>query len=138
MQFDQTALDTLKADTEAAIQAATNVDMKEIRGLEERLSGLENLMFSNKKYVQEQEELSIVFTNFYCWAFCLKFSLQAFSQNQQRVNKLGDASILPDLCNSHGRQLSVMLKNHQNLRDIRRRCFRAKEELSVNLYQRLK
>jgi len=60
LQFDQTALDTLKADTEAAIQAAINVDMKEIRGLEERLSGLENLMFSNKKYVQEQEELSIV------------------------------------------------------------------------------
>jgi len=50
----------LRTDIEAAVQAATNVDMKEIRGLEERLSGLESLMFSNKKYVQEQEELSIV------------------------------------------------------------------------------
>lgn len=72
MQFDQTALDTLKADTEAAIQAATNVDMKEIRGLEERLSGLENLMFSNKKYVQEQEELSIVFPIFLVPSLLLK------------------------------------------------------------------
>lgn len=31
-----------------------------------------------------------------------------------------------------------MLQNHQQLCDIRRRCTRAKEELSVNLYHRLK
>lgn len=59
-------------------------------------------------------------------------------QNQNRASNLGDPSILPDLCISHKRQLLVMLENHQRLRDIRRRCTRAKEELSVNLYHRLK
>lgn len=31
-----------------------------------------------------------------------------------------------------------MLQNHHQLCDIRRRCIRAKEELSLNLYHRLK
>ena len=51
---------------------------------------------------------------------------------------LGDASILPDLCASHRRQLVVMLSNHQHLLDIRGRCTRAKEELCQNLHARLK
>jgi hypothetical protein len=84
LQFDQTALDTLKADTNAAIQAATNVDMKEIRGLEERLSGLENLMFSNKKYVQEQEELSIVgHLTISCRLFCSKHFHRPFRKTSR-------------------------------------------------------
>lgn len=59
-------------------------------------------------------------------------------QNQTSAGMLGDASILPDLCDSHRKQLEFMLENHQNLRDIRRRCTKAKEELSTNLYHRLK
>lgn len=59
-------------------------------------------------------------------------------QNQNRASHLGDTSILPDLCMSHQRQLKVMLSNHQQLRDIRRRCTKAKEELGLNLYHRLK
>ena len=31
-----------------------------------------------------------------------------------------------------------MLKNHQSMRDIRRRCTAAKEELSANLHTRLR
>ena len=31
-----------------------------------------------------------------------------------------------------------MLKNHQSLRDIKRRCTAAKEELSANLHTRLR
>lgn len=58
-----------------------------------------------KKIVQEQSELA-----------------QGFHQNKSRVSNLNDVSVLPDLCLSHQRQLSVMLENHNKLRDIRKRC----------------
>lgn len=95
--------------------------MKEIKGLKSRLEGLDRLMFDAKKKVQDQNELAT-----------------AFQQNQIRASNLGDASILPDLCESHSSQLNVMLKNHLDLRDIRRRVSTAKEELGTNLIQRLK
>ncbi len=63
---------------------------------------------------------------------------QGFVANQNRARNLADKSVLPDLCASHRRQLLVMLKNHQSLRDIKRRCTLAKEELSANLHTRLR
>ncbi|XP_029038342.1 RB1-inducible coiled-coil protein 1 isoform X1 [Osmia bicornis bicornis] len=120
-QFDERVMEALKAEVNAAIDSANKQDMKEIKGLGERLFALEQLMAQTKKLVHEQGELA-----------------QGFLQNQSRANNLGDASVLPDLCTSHRRQLVVMLQNHNQLRDIRRRCTKAKEELSVNIYHRLK
>ncbi|XP_034234484.1 RB1-inducible coiled-coil protein 1 isoform X2 [Thrips palmi] len=120
-QLDERVLEELRANVQNALEAATKTDMKDIKGLEERLYGLEQLMFESKRIVQEQTDLAT-----------------AFQQNQVRANNLGDTSILPDLCASHRRQLHVMSQNHTRLRDIRKRCNRAKEELSVNLYHRLK
>ena len=97
---------------------------------------------------------SIIF-DFFTYLLCLKLAalftkcvhqdvssfftfFQGFVQNQNRARGLKDPSVLPDLCQSHRRQLQVMLKNHNNLRDIRRRCTAAKEELSVNLHTRLR
>ncbi|XP_012289130.1 RB1-inducible coiled-coil protein 1 isoform X2 [Orussus abietinus] len=120
-QFDERVMEALKTEVNAAVEAANKQDMKEIKGLGERLFALEQLMAQTKKLVQEQGELA-----------------QGFLQNQNRANNLGDASVLPDLCMSHRRQLLVMLQNHNQLRDIRRRCTKAKEELSVNIYHRLK
>lgn len=85
------------------------------------MQGLDKLMVEVKNKVQDQSELAI-----------------AFQQNQNRASNLGDASILPDLCETHSSQLSVMHKNHNNLRDIRRRISKAKEELGSNVMQRLK
>lgn len=113
--------DVLKIEVSAAIVTASKQDMKKIKGLGERLFALEQLMQQTKRLVQEQGELA-----------------QGFLQNQSRASNLGDASVLPDLCTSHRRQLLVMLENHNQLRDIRRRCTKSKEELSVNIYQRLK
>ncbi|XP_076291070.1 autophagy-related 17 isoform X3 [Lasioglossum baleicum] len=113
--------DVLKIEVSAAIFTASKQDMKKIKGLGERLFALEQLMQQTKRLVQEQGELA-----------------QGFLQNQSRASNLGDASVLPDLCTSHRRQLLVMLENHNQLRDIRRRCTKSKEELSVNIYQRLK
>ncbi|XP_011684925.1 PREDICTED: RB1-inducible coiled-coil protein 1 isoform X2 [Wasmannia auropunctata] len=120
-QFDERLMQSLKAEVHAAIDNANKQDMKEIKGLGERLFALEQLMVQTKRIVHEQGELA-----------------QGFLQNQNRASNLGDASVLPDLCNSHRRQLLVMLQNHNQLRDIRRRCTKAKEELSVNIYHRLK
>lgn len=120
-QFDEKVMEALKTEVNAAIDSANKQDMKEIKGLGERLFALEQLMAQTKKLVQEQGELA-----------------QGFLQNQSRANNLGDASVLPDLCASHRRQLLVMQQNHNKLRDIRRRCTKAKEELSVNIYHRLK
>lgn len=65
--------------------------------------------------------------------------LQSFVAHQNSVRNLPDKeTILPDLCQSHRRQLLVMLKTHQQLRDMRRRCADAKEELSYNLHTRLR
>lgn len=119
--FDEKAMETLKADAQKAIDVAQQENIKEIKGLEDRLYGLEKLIFDAKKLVQEQYELA-----------------QAFQQNQIRANNLGDASILPDLCASHCNQLVVMAENHKRLRDIRRRITKAKEELATNLNKRLK
>ncbi|EFN87856.1 RB1-inducible coiled-coil protein 1 [Harpegnathos saltator] len=120
-QFDERVMQSLKAEVNAAIDNANKQDMKEIKGLGERLFALEQLMVQAKKLVFEQGELA-----------------QGFVQNQNRASNLGDASVLPDLCHSHRRQLLVMLQNHNQVRDIRRRCTKAKEELSVNIYRRLK
>ncbi|XP_067213196.1 RB1-inducible coiled-coil protein 1 isoform X3 [Linepithema humile] len=120
-QFDERLMQALKAEVNTAIDNANKQEMKEIKGLGERLFALEQLMVQTKRLVHEQGELA-----------------QGFLQNQNRATNLGDASVLPDLCTSHRRQLVVMLQNHNQLRDIRRRCTKAKEELSVNIYQRLK
>ena len=102
------------------VRLASQKDMKEIKGLEERLCMLEKLMFDSKKIVQDQNELAL-----------------SFQHNQHRANTVGDTSILPDLCVSHRSQLKVMLKNHLLLRDYRRRCAKAKDELGSNLFHRL-
>lgn len=119
-QFDEKVLIALNKEVEATVETADKCEMKEIKGLEERLFGLQQLMVETKKIVQEQTDLAL-----------------ALQQNQTRASSLNDPSILPDLCASHRKQLVVMLQNQHLLRDIRRRCSKAKEELSINLYHRL-
>jgi len=73
-----------------------------------------------------------------CLSMCPCVFVKGFVQNQARARNLQDVSVLPDLCTSHRRQLSLMLKNHQSLQDIHRRCAAAKLELSANLHARLR
>lgn len=119
-QLDEEVLESLNSEVTLALEASNTGGMKEIKGLEERLFGLEQLMMETKKIVQEQSDLA-----------------QSLVQNQTRAGILNDDSILPDLCASHRRQLLVMWQNQHTLCDIKRRCFKAKEELSMNLYHRL-
>ena len=119
--FNDKLMEGIMKEVNTVLKAATSIEMKDIKGLGERLFALEGLMTQAKQLVREQGELA-----------------QGFHQNQTRASNLGDPSILPDLCVSHRRQLVVMMENHGQLRDIRRRCVKAKEELSFNIYQRLK
>lgn len=111
----------LRSEIHGILKLIDNQEMKEVKGIGDRLFGLDQLLSSAKRHVQEQADLS-----------------QSFQQNQARAGNLGDASILPDLCSSHRKQLVVMLHNHQNICDIRRRCAKAKAELSENIQYRLK
>jgi RB1-inducible coiled-coil protein 1 len=119
--FDKNVMDTLKDEIEKTVETAKREDMKEIKGLEERLQGLESLKRDAKKLVAEQNDLA-----------------QALQMNQNSASKANDASILPDLCAPHRNQFTQMMKNHKKLRDIRIRCCKAKDELCKNLFQRLK
>lgn len=119
--FDKNVMDSLKDEIDKTVETAKREDMKEIKGLEERLQGLESLKRDAKKLVAEQNDLS-----------------QALQMNQNSASRGGDASILPDLCAPHRNQFTQMMKNHKKLREIRSRCGKAKDELCKNLFQRLK
>ncbi|KAF5307853.1 hypothetical protein FQR65_LT06585 [Abscondita terminalis] len=120
-QYDTKIFNSLHTVLKNIFFEASKDEMKDIKGLSDRLCGLEQLMFEAKRYVKEQGDLA-----------------QSFIQNQNRASNIGDTSILPDLCASHRKQLMVMLTNHQQLSDIRRRCIKAKSELGTNLHHRLK
>ncbi|XP_013885425.1 RB1-inducible coiled-coil protein 1 [Austrofundulus limnaeus] len=98
-----------------------NQNMKSIKGLEDRLYALDQMIASCKKLVNEQKELA-----------------QGFLANQKRAENLKDTSVLPDLCLSHTNQLMIMLNNHRKLLDIKKKCTTAKQELANNLQVRLK
>ncbi|KAK7069828.1 Autophagy-related protein 11, partial [Halocaridina rubra] len=120
-QITDGMLNSLATEVNSVIREADRPQMKEIRGLGERLFGLEQLMHDATKLVQEQNNFA-----------------QALLQNQNRAGKVNDPSIFPDLCTSHRKNLMHMLKNHERVQDIKRRCIKAKEELSENLHVRLK
>lgn len=120
-RFDAKAFSCFRTNIQNIYLDAKKEDAIDIKGLSNRLCGLEKLMFDAKRYVQEQGDLA-----------------QSFSQNQARASNIGDTSILPDLCESHRKQLKVMLKNHNQLVDNRRRCVKAKAELGEALHRRFR
>lgn len=120
-QFDVYIMEEMKTEVKTTVELSNKCHYREIKGLGDRLFGLDRLKTEAKKAFQEQVDLA-----------------QAFVHNQLRANNLGDASILPDLCASHKKQLVVMLQNHMQLRDLKRRIYKAKQELVANLHHRLK
>lgn len=120
--------------------------MKTIKGLEDRLYALDQMIASCKKLVNEQKELAQVWNTTLLQLPVLAAApphaqsclLQGFVANQQRAENLKDTSVLPDLCLSHTNQLMIMLNNHRKLLDIKKKCTTAKQELANNLQVRLK
>uniref|UniRef100_A0A0K8UHR7 RB1-inducible coiled-coil protein 1 n=1 Tax=Bactrocera latifrons TaxID=174628 RepID=A0A0K8UHR7_BACLA len=118
--FDKDVYAQLKNEVQHILKQAEQTDVREIKGLGDRLCRLEEFRYKIKRLLQDQRELCT-----------------AFQQNQSRANDLNDPSILPDLCASHQSQLAVMVTNHQKVREIRRIISKAKDELGVNLHMRL-
>uniref|UniRef100_A0A8D3BWJ6 RB1-inducible coiled-coil protein 1 n=1 Tax=Scophthalmus maximus TaxID=52904 RepID=A0A8D3BWJ6_SCOMX len=120
-RLDPRLIQPFLADCRDTIAKLDNQNMKAIKGLEDRLYALDQMIASCKKLVNEQKELA-----------------QGFLANQKRAENLKDTSVLPDLCLSHTNQLMIMLNNHRKLLDIKKKCTTAKQELANNLQVRLK
>lgn len=120
-RFTEANAEQIRHEVQELLKSVNNKEMKEIKGLEERLFGLEKLMVDAKKVVDEQSQLA-----------------SSFQSNRERFSKIRDSTLLPDLSASHKQQLQMMLTNHKKMSDYRNRCIKAKHELSVNLHARLK
>ncbi|KAA0704484.1 RB1-inducible coiled-coil protein 1 [Triplophysa tibetana] len=120
-RLDPRIIQPFLSECRETITKLDNQNMKAIKGLEDRLYALDQMIASCNKLVNEQKELA-----------------QGFHANQKRAENLKDTSVLPDLCLSHANQLMIMLTNHRKLLDIKQKCTTAKQELANNLQVRLK
>ncbi|GAB6026628.1 hypothetical protein CHUAL_013034 [Chamberlinius hualienensis] len=118
--FNKDRHEKVMKEASETVSDRQTAEISEVTGLSDRLYHLDKLMSEARQHLQEQADLA-----------------QSFLQNQARAGNLNDPSILPDLCESHRKQLDVMLKNHYHLKDFHRRCINAKRELSENLHYRL-
>ncbi|OCT74723.1 RB1-inducible coiled-coil protein 1 [Xenopus laevis] len=120
-RLDPRSIQPFLAECRQTVAKLDNQNMKAIKGLEDRLYALDQMIASCSRLVNEQKELA-----------------QGFLANQKRAENLKDTSVLPDLCLSHANQLMIMLTNHRKLLDIKQKCTTAKQELANNLQVRLK
>ncbi|XP_056377889.1 RB1-inducible coiled-coil protein 1 isoform X2 [Hyla sarda] len=120
-RLDPRMIQPFLAECRQNVAKLDNQNMKAIKGLEDRLYALDQMIASCSRLVNEQKELA-----------------QGFLANQKRAENLKDPSVLPDLCLSHANQLMIMLTNHRKLLDIKQKCTTAKQELANNLQVRLK
>ncbi|XP_075682366.1 RB1-inducible coiled-coil protein 1 isoform X2 [Rhinoderma darwinii] len=120
-RLDPRLIQPFLAECRQNVAKLDNQNMKAIKGLEDRLYALDQMIASCSRLVNEQKELA-----------------QGFLANQKRAENLKDPSVLPDLCLSHANQLMIMLTNHRKLLDIKQKCTTAKQELANNLQVRLK
>ncbi|KAH8311651.1 hypothetical protein KR044_007361 [Drosophila immigrans] len=118
--FSLEIYEKLKLEVQNIIKVAKKDDVKEIKGLSERLYRLDEFKYKIQKMVQEQREQAT-----------------ALQQNEARALNLRDTSVLPDLCLSHRSQLQVMLENHIKIREYCRCIANSKDELGRNLHTRL-
>ncbi|XP_062124654.1 RB1-inducible coiled-coil protein 1 isoform X1 [Drosophila sulfurigaster albostrigata] len=118
--FSVEIYEKLKLEVQNIIKVAKKDDVKEIKGLSDRLYRLDEFKYKIQKMVQDQREQAT-----------------ALQQNEARALNLRDNSVLPDLCLSHRSQLQVMLDNHIKIREYCRCIANSKDELGRNLHTRL-
>lgn len=86
-QLDEPFLDNLKGKVNSCVEAAKNQQMKEIRGLGDRLSGLEQLLLEATKKVVEQKDLANAFLQVEEPSFLLFFILNSKHMSFMHTNK---------------------------------------------------
>ena len=87
-RLDEELYSQLAHMVEKTLGAADTREMKEVKGMSDRLSGMDKIMMEVKKLMQEQNDLCV-----------------ALVSNKNRSVGLRDTSILPDLCDSHRKQV---------------------------------
>ncbi|XP_072936343.1 RB1-inducible coiled-coil protein 1-like isoform X1 [Epargyreus clarus] len=118
--IDAEPLKEREAELYHILEYANVHGLKQIKGIEDRLYGLDQLLSDVKKLERDQKDQAA-----------------SIIQHRERLNAACDPSVLPTLVQSHGRQLEKLLKGHQVLVDIRRRISKSKDELSHILKARL-
>ncbi|XP_022673239.1 RB1-inducible coiled-coil protein 1-like isoform X1 [Varroa destructor] len=122
-QLTPEVLEEMRKMIKEILDKTSQPNFKHIKGLEDRLSGLEELMRKADDLVIRQEP-----------------NCQSFLLMQANAAKLKDSErslMIPDLCSTQPEILQKMHLNYTMLKDITRRCSVAKNELSENLKYRL-
>ncbi|XP_063376066.1 RB1-inducible coiled-coil protein 1 [Cydia fagiglandana] len=119
--IDAEPLKELEEELCNVLEYANVHGLKQIKGIEDRLYRLDQLLSEVKKLERDQHDQAA-----------------SLIQYRERLNAACDPSVLPTLVQSHWCQLEKLLKGHQTLVDIRRRISKSKDELSHILKARLK
>lgn len=120
-RFNEECASKLDREVQEIIKSANNQNMISIKGLEDRLMGLETILSGAKETHKDQDTLA-----------------QSFFATRRAICDTRDFSMLPEITKNNEHQLGVMLNNHIKIRDFRNKAIRAKEEFSINLQNRLK
>ncbi|XP_037298027.1 RB1-inducible coiled-coil protein 1 isoform X2 [Manduca sexta] len=118
--LDAEPLKEREAELYNILEYANMHGLKHIKGIEDRLYALDQLLNDVKKLERDQHDQAA-----------------SLIQCRERFNSAWDPSVLPTLVQSHWCQLKKLLKGHQTLVDIRRRIAKSKDELSHILKARL-
>ncbi|XP_049871994.1 RB1-inducible coiled-coil protein 1 isoform X2 [Pectinophora gossypiella] len=118
--IDAEPLKEREAELYHILEYANVHGLKQIKGIEDRLYGLDQLLSEVKKLERDQHDQAA-----------------SLIQCRDRMSMACDPSVLPTLLQSHWCQLEKLLKGHETLVDIRRRIAKSKDELSFILKSRL-
>ncbi|KAJ0181720.1 hypothetical protein K1T71_002442 [Dendrolimus kikuchii] len=109
-----------EAELRHILEYANMRGLKQIKGIEDRLYGLDQLLNEVKRLERDQHDQAA-----------------SLIQYRTRLNSACDPSVLPTLVQSHCCQLKKLLKGCESLVDIRQRIAKSKVELSHILKARL-
>jgi RB1-inducible coiled-coil protein 1 len=131
----------IEYDFELITNESNDKQIKEIRGITDRLCNLKGFLKECETCLARQKEVAdvskiITFKIFWITGnflfvdleiFSLK--IQSFKQNQTSAKKCKDDTILQDLCNGHKNHLDILKANHLQILDRTQKIVRAKREL---------
>ncbi|XP_055341189.1 RB1-inducible coiled-coil protein 1-like isoform X2 [Paramacrobiotus metropolitanus] len=121
--FDEALLEEVDQESKDVVEPCNNTTMKEIKGLDQRLYGLDQLLSEAKKLVLEQKETAEILFKFQ------SRMTGSGAKDNQMLKEMSDASTEP---------FAQLLRGHVKLCELRRRCLSAKQELCKHLHSRLK
>ncbi|GAB1600083.1 RB1-inducible coiled-coil protein 1-like isoform X1 [Argonauta hians] len=118
-EMSEKNVEKLMQEIEEMLKFIDRPDMKEVKGLENRLYQLDHLVTTTRGIMDKQ-------TKFF----------QKFSSQIETTNRM-DCECLSEYWKNHKKDLMDLSEGHCHIKHFRKRCCKAKEELSKNLHVRL-